>query len=313
MLGASYAGYRMCQERLGTPPVWNTLAELRAWTAQLRPLTLVAATDGNHGRAVARTASLLGFGARILVPAGTVAARIDAIVGEGAAVSVVDGSYDDAVAAASRLADAEHVVIADTAWPGYEVIPGWVVEGYATMFHEIDAQLGEQGHPDPDLVLVQVGVGALAAAAVRHYRQHGRAPGLRLVGVEPESAACLLASAEAGEMVSVPGPHTSIMAGLNCGTPSPIAWPLLHDGVDLWVAIEDEWARRAMRALARVAVRAGETGAAGLGGLLALLEAPNAGEARAHLQLGTDSRVLLIVTEGVTDPAMYREIVGAPG
>lgn len=309
MLGASYAVYRVCQERLGAAPPWRTIAELREWAAALHPLKLVAATDGNHGRAVARTAAMLGFTAEILVPLGTAAARIDAIAGEGATVTVVDGSYDDAVAQANAMADTTHVVISDTAWPGYETIPNWVIEGYATLLYEIDVQLAEQGQADPDIVLVQVGVGALAAAVVRHYRQPGRDESLRIIGVEPQKAACVLASIRAGEIVSVPGPHTSIMAGLNCGTPSLVAWPLLAQGIDAWVAIDDIWARRAIRALAAAELAAGETGAAGLGGLLALITDAEAASARAALKLRPDSRVLLIVTEGVTDPVMYQRIL----
>lgn len=310
MLGASYAVYRMCQERLGPAPEWSTLDDLRAWTATLHPLTLLAATDGNHGRAVARAAAMLGFAAHIFVPAGTATARIAAITGEGAEITIVDGSYDDAVAQAGGAADVYHVVISDTSWPGYEAIPGWVIDGYGTLFQEIDVQLAARDRPDPDLVLVQAGVGALAAAVVSHYRQPGRSDAVRLAGVEPLSAACVLASVVAGRIVMLPGPQTSIMAGLNCGTPSPVAWPSLAQGVDAWVAIDDEWARRAMRALAAHGIAAGETGAAGLGGLLALLHDAQVQDARRALNLHAQSRVLLLVTEGVTDPVMYEQVVG---
>ncbi len=307
ILGASYAVFRRCADELGPPPAWESVAELRAWAAPLRPLTLLAATDGNHGRAVARSAALLGFQASILVPAGTVQARIDAITGEGAAVTVVDGSYDDAVALAAAGAGPRAWVIADTAWPGYEETPRRVVAGYSTMLAEADAQIAQQGRGGPDLVLVQVGVGALAAALVLHYRAAGAGP--RIVGVEPLDAACLLESVAAGRLVSAPGPHRSIMVGLNCGTPSLVAWPLLERGVDAWVAVDDGWARAAVRLLAAHGVAAGETGAAGLAGLLALLRDPATAGARAALGLGPACRVLLIVTEGITDPELHQEIL----
>jgi diaminopropionate ammonia-lyase len=306
ILGASYAIYRLCAERLGPPPDWRTLEELRAWAAPLRPLTLLAATDGNHGRAVARTAALLGFEARIFVPAGTAQARIEAIAGEGARVTVLDGSYDDAVRQAAALAGERAVVISDTSWPGYTSIPQDVIDGYSTMLGEIDAQLAGRGQPDPDVALVQVGVGALAAAVLRHYRRRGSAT--RIVGVEPLGAACALESFRAGRIVSVPGPHRSIMVGMNCGTPSLVVWPELERGVAAWLALDDTWARRAVRRLAAAGLAVGETGAAGLAGLLALLESPEAAEARAALGIGGSSRVLLLTTEGVTDPAMYESI-----
>ena len=216
ILGASWAVYRLLVSRLGHEPEWATLDELRAAFAPLGPLTLVAATDGNHGRAVARMASLLGYDARILVPAGTATARIDAIASEGAQVTVVDGTYDDAVRASAELAGDRALVVSDTSWEGYTEVPRTVIEGYSTIFSELDAQLPAP----PQVVVIPMGVGALLAAAVEHY-----AADATIVAVEPLSAACGLHSAAAGHPVVVPGPHDSIMAGLNCGTVSPIAWP----------------------------------------------------------------------------------------
>jgi diaminopropionate ammonia-lyase len=304
ILGASYATYRALCARLGGEPGWESLDELRAAVAALRPLTLLAATDGNHGRAVARMASLLGLRARIFVPADMAPARMDAIVGEGAELEVVRGSYDDAVALSAAAAGPRALVISDTAWPGYEEIPRDVIAGYGTIFQEADAALGGS----PDLVVVQMGVGALAAAVIGHYRQRGDGP--TIIGVEPDQAACVLASLRAGQIAEVPGPHRSIMAGLNCGLPSPVAWPTLQAGLDAAMAVPDDLARAAMRALAAEGVAAGETGAAGVAGLLALLEGAGADEARARLGIGPHTHALAIITEGVTDPAAYAEIIG---
>jgi diaminopropionate ammonia-lyase len=255
-------------------------------------VTLTTATDGNHGRAVALMARRLGIPARIFVPAGTSESRIDAILGEGAACEVVDGTYDDAVATAAATGD---LVVSDTSWPGYETIPAWVIEGYATIFEEIDAQ---SDGVVPDLVLVPIGVGALAAATTQWYRC--RDLPVRLVGVEPESADCMLASVAAGRIVEVPGPHRSIMAGLNCGWPSPIAWPWVSNGFDGFLAIDDGDARAGMRALAAEGIVSGETGASGAGALLA---------ARDALDLTPDTTVLLLSTEGATDPEAWEAIV----
>jgi diaminopropionate ammonia-lyase len=308
ILGASWAVARALGRRLGADLSGASFAELVARVAPLRPLTLAAATDGNHGRAVARMAALLGLDAHILVPAGTAQPRVDAIAGEGARVEVVDGTYDDAVARSAALAGPRCLVISDTSWPGYEDTPRDVIAGYATIFREIDAELAARGAAPPEIIFVQVGVGALAAAVVRHYRQRSHAP--IIVGVEPERAACVLASLEAGRIVSIPGPHDSIMAGLNCGTPSLVAWPDVSRGLDLAMAIGDERAGEGMRALARDGVVAGETGAAGAGGLIDLCTAPDAAAARGTIGLGPHSRVLLLCTEGATDPAAYRSIVG---
>lgn len=296
ILGASWATYRLLVERLGVEPSWGDVGELRVAIAGLGPLTLAAATDGNHGRAVAHVARLLGLEARIFVPAGTAPPRIGGIESEGADVIVVPGTYDDAVGRSAEEAGDEVLVVSDTAWDGYRDVPAWVIDGYGTIFAEADAQ-----GPAPDVVVVQMGVGALAAAVVAHLS--GRAT---VVVVEPESAACGLRSAEAGHPVHVPGPHPSIMAGLNCGRVSPVAWPAVAAGVDWFVAVDDRGAEDAMRELARCGIVAGETGAAGLAGLRAFI----GGDDGAALVAGR--RVMLINTEGATDPVAYRRIVGAP-
>jgi diaminopropionate ammonia-lyase len=311
LLGASWATYRAVGQRLGQDPEpWSSLDELRRTLGPLRPLTLAAATDGNHGRAVARMAALLGLDADVYLPGGTAAARIDAIKGEGARVTVVDGDYDTAVAAAAATAGERCLVIQDVAWPGYEQVPAWVVEGYATIFWEVDDQLAARGEAGPDVVMIPVGVGGLAAAAVRHWRRRGLGRPPRLIGVEPLAAACVLRSLQTGRIVTVPGPHRSIMAGLNCGTPSLVAWPSLQTGLDAVVAVGDECARQAMRDLAAAGIVAGETGAASLAGLAEVTGGRVAGKLRGALGLAADARVLLLCTEGPTDPQAYRQIVG---
>jgi diaminopropionate ammonia-lyase len=293
ILGASWAVYRLLVRRLGGEPTWDTLSDLRRALRPLGALTLVAATDGNHGRAVAHMANLLGYRSRIFVPAGTAAARIEGIESEGAQATVVEGSYEDAVRASAALADDDVLVVSDTSWEGYTEVPSTVIDGYATIFAEADQQLAAP----PEVVVVPMGVGALAAATARHY-----ASDATIAVVEPLSAACGFASAVAGRPVEVPPPHDSIMAGLNCGTVSIVAWPAVATGADVFVAIDDVAAEQAMRDLADLGVVAGETGAASLAGLRALV---GAGEPDVR-----GRRVLLLCTEGATDPVNYRRIVG---
>ena len=315
MLGASWAVYKALRERLGADPEpWHDVDELAERLSPLRPFTLVAATDGNHGRAVARMARLVGPGARIFVPSGTTDARIAGIAGEGAEVIVVPGNYDAAVARSAEEEGPRSAVISDTSWPGYREVPRWVTEGYSTMFAEIDSSLAAAGRRQPDAVVVPIGVGALAAAAVQHAQRHGSRG--TLVGVEPTDAACATASALAGELVTLRGEQHSIMAGLNCGTPSPVAWPLVSRGMTGFLTIGDEWARRAVRELAAVGVEAGETGAAALGGLDALRDRGGA-EALERVFAPT-ADVLVLVTEGASDLGAWRrilgvEVVGTPG
>lgn len=302
ILGASWAIFRALERRFGDIGPWHDIDELAALIAPHGPLTLAAATDGNHGRAVARMASLLGLQALIYVPEGTAAARIEAVESEGADCEVVAGGYDDAVRCSAEQASERCLVISDTSWPGYEQIPAWVIEGYSTIFWELQDQFEQR----PDVVVVQMGVGALAAAAVRHYRRAGLEPRPFLIGVEPLDAACVLASVRAGEITTLAGSQHSIMAGLNCGTPSRVAWPLVSEGMDAYLSIPDERAHEAMRLLGAAGVVSGETGAAGVGGVLELLAA---GYPRLE-----GAVVLVLSTEGATDPVAYERIVGAaPG
>lgn len=307
ILGASWATYRAICAHMGHEPGrWENISELATEVAHLKPFKLATATDGNHGRAVAFMARLLGFEAEIFVPASMARARIEAMESEGATVTVVDGDYDHAVAHSSREASDRCLVVSDTSWPGYETTPADVIDGYSTIFHEIDHAIDATGLSQPDLVVVPMGVGAFMAAAVTHYRGEHRGSTV-IAGVEPLDANCVQASVLAGAPTPVPGPHGSIMVGLNCGFPSPVAWPRLAAGVDWLVALDDDAARQAMRDLAEAAVVAGETGAASLAGLRVLLSDASAKDAFPDL---ADKTALVIVTEGATDPAAYERIVG---
>lgn len=306
VLGASWATYSALRERAGKPlDGWSNIDELAELVhKELGRIRLAAATDGNHGRAVAHVAKWLGLPASIFVPKGMSEERIAAIEGEGATVTVVDGSYNAAVARSAQEQGPDCQVVSDTSWPGYTDVPQRVIEGYSTMFSEVDSQLGGA----PDVVVVQIGVGALAASAVLHYRSGSTTP--RILGVEPLDAACALVSARAGEITEVPGPHRSIMVGLNCDLPSLIAWPHVSAGIDVFAAIDDDASRSAMRQLAEAGVVSGETGAAGLAGLVEVCRSGSA-EARERLGLDQNASVLLVSTEGATDEASYRTILAA--
>ncbi|PKW16112.1 diaminopropionate ammonia-lyase family [Saccharopolyspora spinosa] len=292
MLGASWACCRALADRVGAPPIPD----------ELRPrvtgrFTLVAATDGNHGHAVARTARWLGVACRIYLPESIGAERSAAIKEEGADVIVVPGSYDDAIALAATQENDNTLVISDTAWPGYEQVPRTVIDGYATLFGEIEAQL-----PDgelPDLVIVQVGVGALATAVARWLsRLPGRRP--RLLAVEPTEAACLLRSLRAGAPTEAPAPHRSGMDGLNCGNVSPIAWPTLAAGIDAALVVDDAAGAAAVASLHSAGVSTEMTGAAGIAGLDRLTSDETLDLLRRHLDVSANTRVLALVTEGAT-------------
>jgi diaminopropionate ammonia-lyase len=280
VLGASWAVDRVLAERPGGGP-----------------LRLVAATDGNHGRAVARTARLRGHTAHVVVPEGVHRVAVAAIADEGAEVTTLPGDYDAAVRHAADLAtEPGSVLVQDTAWPGYTDVPTWIVQGYSTLFAEVDEQLAAAGAGRAGLVVVPVGVGSLAQAAVAH--QRSRPDGAAVLAVEPDTAACLLAGLRAGRPVTVATGRT-IMAGLNCGTVSELAWPVLRDGLDAAVAVTDDETGAAAADLRHLGISAGPCGAATLAGARAALAGdPDRRAALAGAGVGQDAVVVLLSTEG---------------
>ena len=305
VLGASWAIHQFLTDEpiapahpdRATPP--DALARLRAAAAHRPGLIFVTATDGNHGRAVARMARLMGTPARVFVPAVTDSATRAAIASENAEVTQINGGYDDAVATA-RLWAGDHpgaALIQDTAWPGYEDVPAWTVEGYSTLFAELDAQLTAADAGPPSLVAVPVGVGSLAQAAVMHYRAHGGQGDVTAVlAVEPDTAACLLASLRADKPTTIPTANT-IMAGLNCGSISSSAWPYLSQGLDAAVAVTDDAAARAAADLAAPGISSGPSGASSLAGARAALTGPASPGRRAELGVAPSSVIVLLNTE----------------
>jgi diaminopropionate ammonia-lyase len=287
MLGASWAVYRCLAERCPAPPA-PTLEALAEAIVHLPPVRLVTATDGNHGRAVARMAAYLGLPATVLIPSVVSAEAIELVRSEGADVEVLDLAYDETVAEAARRVgqdrDGATLLVQDTSWPGYETVPRWIVDGYATLFDEAIEQL----KGEPALVMVPAGVGSLAHAAVLHCRRH---PGWRAVTVEPDVAPCIAASLAAGAAVSTGTGETS-MAGLNCGTPSTLALPDLLSTLEGGVWVTDREAAEATASLAEDGIDAGACGAASLAALRQL-GTPGSGREL----LGSDTTVLLLNTE----------------
>lgn len=273
---------------------------------------LICASEGNHGRAVARVAAENKLAAKVYVAANTSPARIKAIESEGAEVVMVDGNYDDAVRQAAR--DAEHhgwQLISDTSWAGYEEIPRRIMSGYTRLMTEAETQWTPE--PPPDVMFVQAGVGGLACAVASWlcWRYGAKRP--FMIVCEPSSAACLLESSRAGMPIALRGPFDTIMAGLRCGEVSPLAWTVLSTAADAFLSIDDEQCALAMRVLAHPRdsdpiVAAGASGACGLAALLAVFQDETLRPLREASGLNKRSRIFVINTEGATDPELYSRI-----
>lgn len=270
---------------------------------------LVCATAGNHGRAVARVAARKHLPCTVFLPAArtsspaeaaTRASRISAMADDGATVVEVDGTYEEAVRQAVRFGEASGAtIVSDTSWPGYDEIPRWIMAGYTQLFEECLTQWDAM----PTIVVVQGGVGGLVCAAANWFAWRFNEKRPFLVAAEPDSAACLLASAEAGRPVTIDSDLDTIMAGLRCAEPSPAAWPSIAAGVDAFVTVPDSLVLEAMAFMGSSAddqrITAGPSGACGVAALLSLAHAPELATVREAAGWGSTTRALAVVTEGL--------------
>ena len=311
-LGGAYAVIELVLEeaaRILNRPV--DIDELRSQAVReiAERMTFACATDGNHGRSVAQGAQLVGGRAAIFVHSGVSGERIAAIARFGAEMIRVDGSYDDSVREAARVADRQGwTIVSDTSWPGYERIPGLVMQGYTALVREALEAMTET----PTHVFIQCGVGGVAAAVAGHLALSLGERRPIFTVVDPARAACLFETARAGHPVTVPHGEPTVMAMLECYAPSLIAWRILSRAADAFMTVGEEEAISVMRRLARPAagdpaIVAGESGGVGLAGLLKAATDP---EIRTALSMDERSRIFLVNTEGATDPGMYEEIVG---
>ena len=320
VLGGSYAMGRYIAKELGrdiSQLPYNVLSsdKLREEFGQA---TFFTATDGNHGRGVAWAAKRLGQKAVVRMPKGTTKTRFDNIAKEGAEVTIEEVNYDDCVRmAAAEAAKTEHgIIVQDTAWAGYEEIPSWIMQGYGTLVLEADKQLKENGVDRPTHVFVQAGVGSLAGAVVGYFAHKYKENPPVMVVCEAIAADCLYRSAVQadGNLVNVTGDLQTIMAGLACGEGNTIGWDILKNHVTVFASCPDWMSAKATRIYANPLendphIISGESGSVPLGLAYTALHDEDAKDLKEALKLDENSNILVISTEGDTDPVRYREIV----
>ena len=319
VLGGSYAMGRYIAKELGrdiSQLPYNVLSsdKLREEFGQA---TFFTATDGNHGRGVAWAAKRLGQKAVVRMPKGTTKTRFDNIAKEGAEVTIEEVNYDDCVMAAAEAAKTEHgIIVQDTAWAGYEEIPSWIMQGYGTLVLEADKQLKENGVDRPTHVFVQAGVGSLAGAVVGYFAHKYKENPPVMVVCEASAADCLYRSAVQadGNLVNVTGDLQTIMAGLACGEGNTIGWDILKNHVTVFASCPDWMSAKATRIYANPLendphIISGESGSVPLGLAYTALHDEDAKDLKEALKLDENSNILVISTEGDTDPVRYREIV----
>lgn len=277
--------------------------------------TFFTATDGNHGRGVAWAAKRLGQKAVVRMPKGTTKTRLENIAKEDAVVTIEDLNYDECVrlAAGEALETPNGVMVQDTAWEGYEEIPTWIMQGYGTLAMEASRQVIADGCERPSHIFVQAGVGSLAAAVVGYFvNKYPENPPIMCI-VEAQAADCLYRSAVDGKRVNVTGDLSTIMAGLACGESNTIAWDILQNHAAAFFSCPDWMSAKGTRMYGvplhgDPTIISGESGSVPMG-LLASLCKDEMADIRQAIQLDKDSQVLLISTEGNTDPIRFREVV----
>lgn len=315
-LGGSFAVGKYLANRLGKPLTQLNLCDLTSSKTQekLKDITLVTATDGNHGRGVAWAAEQFGLKAIVLMPKGSSPVRAQNIRNHGAECTITDYNYDDTVRLASQLAERNNwILLQDTAWEGYEEIPTWIMQGYLTLANEALTQLKKL----PTHIILQAGVGSFAGAIMGFFIEKMKESAPKIIVVEPHQANCLYQSACANDSLphKVDGDMQTIMAGLACGEPNTVSWPIIRDYTDIFISADDHLAANGMRIAASPrpdtdpAYISGESGAIGLGLLYELKSNPAYKELSQKLELDENSRVLLINTEGDTSPDIYQQIV----
>ncbi len=318
VLGGSYAIARYIAQQTGKdvseiPYDVLTSEKLREEFGQA---TFFTATDGNHGRGVAWAANKLGQKCVVRMPKGSTQTRLNNIAKENATVTIEDLNYDECVRMAAKEAEnTEHgVIIQDTAWEGYEEIPTWIMQGYGTLALEADKQLADDGCR-PTHIFIQAGVGSLAGAVIGFFANRFKENPPVMVVCEANAADCLYRSAMQadGNRVDVTGDMFTIMAGLACGEANTVSWDILRNHADAFISCPDWVSANGTRIYGAPMkgdpqVISGESGSVTLGVVHALMTKPEYKELKEALKLDENSEVLLVSSEGDTDPERYREI-----
>ncbi len=295
-LGASYAIYEILKKK---PHI----------------TTFCTATDGNHGRAVAWAAKFFNKESVVFVPKDTTNQRIEAIKKEGAKVEQVKGNYDETCVHAEKISKINGwELVQDTAWENYEEIPAQIMAGYLTLFKEMEDSLHTPYQAKIDIVFLQAGVGSFAGAGIFYYLEKYAANRPKIVIVEPKEADAILSSFKKGEIITSKGNGKTIMAGLNCGTPSLGAWDFIKNGTDVSIKIDDIYSMQAIRDLyypngSDEKIISGESGVGGFAGFIAIIKADEFLSLQKVLNINPNTNILFISTEGATDIAMFNKII----
>lgn len=315
VLGSSYAIGKLISNKLNKNIKEISFNYLRdnGWKKEFKEMVLVTAAEGNHGRGVAWTAKQLGLEAKVYMPIGSTDNRLNYIRDLGAEAHITDMSYDNTVRYVVEQANINNwILVQNTAWEGYIEVPKWIMQGYSTLAKEIIDQIGDN---IPTHVFLQAGVGAFASVMTSVLTAYYVEKAPKVIIVEPRSAACFYESIKNDKLTNVTGKMETIMAGLASGEPNTLAFDILSKYGDLFISASDEVAKKGMRLLYNPKgdddkVISGESGAVGMGVLDEILTSKDYENIKDILEIDEESIMLIVSTEGDTDPDMYKAIIG---
>jgi diaminopropionate ammonia-lyase len=270
--------------------------------------TVSTATAGNHGRSVAWGAQRLGIKCKIFISEFVSEDRAEAMRNLGADVIRVKGNYDASLKECiNQSKKNQWEIVQDVSWEGYKTVPRYIMAGYTIMIKEIFDKIKNEKISH---VFLQAGVGGMAAAAIAGFAKYSNNLPC-FITVEPKDAECVLQSIKNEKPTSINIQKESIMGGMSCGDVSSLAWEILKHSTNYSISISDEAVATTVALLKQKEfsndeIIAGECGVPGVISLISAIKDKNICE---KLKLNSQSNVLLIGCEGLTDFKMYNKLL----
>ena len=275
-----------------------------------KEIVISTATAGNHGRSVAWGSKKLGLKCKIFISEYVSETRAKAMRGFGADVIRVKGNYEDSLNECIKQSNQNNwQIVQDVAWKNYMLVPKLTMAGYSVMMKEISEQINNQ---KVSHIILQAGVGGMAAAMIAGLARYlNHVP--QIIIVEPDSAACVLASINTGKIEKISIEKESIMGGMSCGEVSLVPWQILKKSVNYCVTVSDDYISKTIKYLANCELSYEKIigGECSTPGIISLIGLCNDAKIRKKINLNEDSNVLLFGCEGDADEELYQKLLNS--
>ena len=275
-----------------------------------KEIVISTATAGNHGRSVAWGSKKLGLKCKIFISEYVSETRAEAMRDFGADVIRVKGNYEDSLNECIKQSNQNNwQIVQDVAWKNYMLVPKLTMAGYSVMMKEISEQINNQKISH---IILQAGVGGMAAAMVAGLARYlNHIP--QIIIVEPDSAACVLASINTGKIEKISIEKESIMGGMSCGEVSLVPWQILKKSVNYCVTVSDDYISKTIKYLANCELSYEKIigGECSTPGIISLIGLCNDAKIRKKINLNEDSNVLLFGCEGDADEELYQKLLNS--